>query len=75
LTSALNGKLPGVACLIVIGTEGGVAPHVIERLLNHVTGTISGVAAIYNRATYMPEMRAAVELWENKLTSLLKLED
>jgi hypothetical protein len=28
--------------------EMGVAPHVIERLLNHVTGTISGIAAVYN---------------------------
>jgi integrase len=49
----------------------GTPPHVIERLLNHVTGTISGVAAIYNRASYMKEMTDAVQLWENKLTSLL----
>jgi hypothetical protein len=26
-----------------------VSPHVIEKLLNHVSGQISGVAAIYNR--------------------------
>jgi integrase len=44
--------------------ELGVAPHVVERLLNHVTGTVSGVAAVYNRASYMAEMRAAIELWE-----------
>lgn len=49
----------------------GVAPHVVERLINHVTGTISGVSAIYNRATYMKEMADAVQLWENKLVSLL----
>ncbi|WP_416194085.1 tyrosine-type recombinase/integrase [Nitrobacter sp. TKz-YC01] len=47
--------------------ELGVAPHVIERLLNHVTGTVSGVAAVYNRASYMAEMRAAIELWERYL--------
>jgi integrase len=47
--------------------ELGVAPHVIERLLNHVTGTVSGVAAVYNRASYMSEMRAAIELWERYL--------
>jgi integrase len=44
--------------------ELGVAPHVIERLLNHVTGTVSGVAAVYNRASYLAEMRAAIEVWE-----------
>jgi integrase len=51
--------------------EMGVAPHIIERLLNHVSGQISGVSAIYNRATFMPEMRAAVGLWEKRLTAIL----
>jgi integrase len=27
----------------------GIAPHVIEKVLNHRTGVISGVAAVYNR--------------------------
>ena len=36
--------------------EMGIAPHVIERLLNHVTGTISGILAVYNRARYMAEV-------------------
>lgn len=47
----------------------GVAPHIVEKLLNHATGTISGVAAIYNRFQYLDEMRAAVELWDEKLRS------
>lgn len=47
--------------------ELGVSPHVIERLLNHVTGTVSGVAAVYNRASYMAEMRAAIALWDQYL--------
>ena len=51
----------------------GVQPHVISKLLNHVSGTaaISGVAAIYNRFQYMDEMRAAIALWEERLASLL----
>jgi integrase len=49
-----------------------VPPYVVEKLLNHVTGTISGVAAIYNRFQYKDEMRAAVEAWEVRLASLLK---
>lgn len=52
--------------------ELGVAPHIIERLLNHITGTVSGVAAIYNRAKYDKECRAAVELWDAHLTKLLQ---
>ena len=48
-----------------------VPPHVIERLLNHSSGMISGVAAIYNRFSYLAEMRAAVECWERHLAALL----
>jgi len=54
----------------------GVMPHVIERLLNHKFGSlqsdglVSAVAEIYNRHRYLPEMRAAVALWEKKLTEL-----
>ena len=41
----------------------GVAPHIIERVLNHVSGTFAGVAGVYNRFQYHDEMRAALELW------------
>ena len=46
-----------------------VSPHAIEKLLNHVSGQISGVAAIYNRFQYQAEMREAVIKWETKLVS------
>jgi integrase len=52
--------------------EMGTAPHVIERILSHQTGVISGVAATYNRASYMREMRAAMEAWEARLQSLVE---
>jgi integrase len=48
-----------------------VAPHVVERLLNHVSGTISGVAAIYNRFSYLDEMGDAMNRWEGRLAVLL----
>jgi hypothetical protein len=51
--------------------ELGVAPHIIEKLLNHQTGTLSPIAKIYNRATYFEEMKQAVELWEQRLQKLL----
>jgi integrase len=41
----------------------GVEPHVVERIINHSSGEISGVAAIYNRATYEKKMRDALERW------------
>jgi integrase len=49
----------------------GVAPHVVERLLNHVSGTVSGVAAIYNRYSYSVEMTQAVSAFERHLSVLL----
>jgi integrase len=51
--------------------ELGVAPHVIERLLNHVTGSLSPIARVYNKARYIEEMRAAIDLWEAKLNKIL----
>jgi hypothetical protein len=36
----------------------GVAPHVIERVLNHVSGS-RVLAGIYNRYGYLPEKRKA----------------
>ena len=48
----------------------GVAPHVVERILNHTSGTLGGVAGIYNRFGYLPEMRAALELWSRHVAAL-----
>jgi integrase len=42
--------------------ELGVAPHIIEAVLNHVSGHKGGVAGIYNRARYTDEVRAALDL-------------
>lgn len=41
----------------------GVAPHVVEKILNHSTGTFAGVAGVYNRFEYRKEMREALALW------------
>ena len=43
--------------------ELGVQPHIIEAVLNHVSGHKGGVAGIYNRATYDKEKREALNLW------------
>jgi len=50
--------------------RAGVAPHIVEKVLNHVSGEISGVAAVYNRYGYTDEKRAALEKWGNFLDGL-----
>lgn len=39
----------------------GVQPHVVEAVLNHISGSKRGVAGIYNRAVYANEKRAALD--------------
>jgi integrase len=48
----------------------GTPIHLTEKILNHVSGTISGVAAVYNRHSYIDEMRAAISAYETHLASL-----
>jgi len=51
--------------------ELGVQPHVIEAVLNHVSGHKSGVAGIYNRASYAKEKRDALTLWAKHVEELV----
>ena len=44
-----------------------VAPHVIESCLNHVSGQVSGVAAVYNRYQYFDERKDALLRLEGHL--------
>jgi integrase len=43
--------------------ELGIPPHVADRLLNHVTGSIQGVAAVYPRFEFLPERKRALDVW------------
>jgi integrase len=47
-----------------------VPPHIVERILNHVSGTFKGVAGIYNKAEYLDEKRAALEAWAAHVVSI-----
>lgn len=42
----------------------GTPLHITELLLNHRSGTVSGVAATYNRYSFLKEMREAVKNYE-----------
>jgi integrase len=50
----------------------GVRLEVTEALLNHVSGTRSGIVGVYQRHNYLEEMRTAIVLWESHIDSLLK---
>jgi integrase len=52
--------------------ELGVQPHIIEAVLNHVSGHKHGVAGIYNRATYEPDKRQALALWAEHLLAIVE---
>ena len=41
----------------------GIPPHVADKILNHQSGTISGVAAVYQRHDFLDERNDALERW------------
>jgi hypothetical protein len=41
----------------------GIAPHVADKILNHQSGTISGVAAVYQRHEFLSQRQEALERW------------
>jgi integrase len=49
----------------------GVHPHIVEAVLNHVSGHKAGVAGVYNRAVYAKEKIAALELWAKHVHQLI----
>jgi integrase len=46
-----------------LNEEGLAEPHIVEAILNHVSGSKSGVAGVYNRAAYAKQKRQALDLW------------
>jgi integrase len=48
----------------------GVAPHTIEAILGHQTG--SRVARTYNRSVYLNEMRTALALWADRIEAFVE---
>ncbi|TAX71832.1 site-specific integrase [Rhizobium leguminosarum] len=48
----------------------GVPVHVVEAVINHRSGSIKGVAAVYNRYDYAEEKRAALIAWADHVKGL-----
>jgi len=49
--------------------ELGFAPHVIEMVLNHVSGEKAGVSGLYNRSRYEADCRRALCAWAKAVTA------
>ena len=50
----------------------GIQPHVIEAVLNHVSGHKAGVAGIYNRSMYAAEKASALTRWAEHLMAIVE---
>jgi integrase len=52
----------------------GADLHVIERAVNHVSGSFGGIVATYQKHKYSEEVRAALEAWSCKVTEIVGTE-
>ena len=41
-------------------------PHVVEAIVNHVSGHLAGVAGTYNKALYLDDRRRALDTWSKR---------
>ena len=76
----LDAAMPGVApwrlhdlrrTFATGAARSGIAPHVVEKALNHAGGVIAGVAAVYNRYGFETEKRRALEAWSAHVLGLI----
>lgn len=51
--------------------DRGVLPHIVETILNHISGHRAGVAGVYNRALYADEVRLALGAWSEHVAAIV----
>jgi integrase len=72
LSGVTGWRLHDLRRTCVSGMAGlGIAPHVADKILNHQAGTISGVAAVYQRHEFLSERRHALDVWGAHLGAIL----
>jgi integrase len=52
--------------------ELGILPHIVEAILNHVSGHRAGVAGVYQRAKYIEPMHDALTKWAQHVEQITK---
>ena len=79
ITKALGSPLPDWrihdlrrTAATVMADRLGVLPHIVEAILNHVSGHRAGVAGVYNRARYEGGMRDALNRWADHVVGIVK---
>jgi integrase len=55
-----------------MGDQLSIPPHVVEAVLNHVSGSKAGVAGVYNKATYLKEKREALNRYADYIRTIVK---
>jgi len=50
----------------------GIPPHVADKILNHQAGTISGVAAVYQRHEFLAERKEALDRWGAHIDKIIQ---
>jgi hypothetical protein len=48
-----------------------IAPPLLDRVINHVSGVIRGVAKVYNQFDYLDERTAALDAWGRHVERLV----
>jgi integrase len=54
----------------VASQDLGLNPVVVDRILNHVSSTVRGVAAVYQRGQYLDQRKVALEAWARYVVDL-----
>ena len=76
LSGVTNWRLHDIRRTVTSGmAKLGIAPHIADKILNHQSGTISGVAAVYQRHEFLDERKTALNAWGNYVQSLLDKTD
>ena len=72
LSGVTNWRLHDIRRTVVSGmAQLGIQPHIADKILNHQSGTISGVAAVYQRHEFIDERKTALDAWSYHVQSLV----
>jgi integrase len=52
--------------------RAGADLHVIERAVNHTSGTFGGIVGVYQKHKFAEEVKVALEAWANLLTAIVE---
>ena len=57
--------------VVTMMSDNGVAPHIVEATVNHISGSKGGIAGVYNKAAYASDRKAALDSWGRYLDGVI----